>query len=78
MSPRAVEPVAPGPMELVFRYTCPYCTHQCPLVAPFQPSMAQCENCGEHFPILPVDERSVLFVKLMLANGPAAQDPDFS
>ena len=77
MNPRAVQPVAPGRMELVFLYTCPHCKHECPLISPTQPGMARCENCLEPFPVIPVDERSVLYVKLMLGNGMAAQDPDF-
>ena len=40
--------------------------------------MAQCDACGRPFPIVPVDERSVQYIKLMLNNGRAAVDPDFA
>mgnify|MGYP000986817533 CR=1 FL=1 len=43
-----------------------------------QPSMTRCESCGEPFPVMPVDERTVHYVKIMLANGRAALDPDFA
>jgi hypothetical protein len=39
--------------------------------------MAQCDACGRAFPIVPVEESSVRFMKIMLANGRAAVDPDF-
>ena len=34
--------------------------------------MTRCESCGEPFPVMPVDERTVHYVKIMLANGRAA------
>ncbi len=64
-------------MELVFFYTCPYCQRELPLVAPPQPTMITCDVCRQAFPIVPIDEHTVQFVKLMLADGPAAVDPDF-
>jgi len=39
--------------------------------------MAKCDSCAKRFPIMPVDERGVRFVRLMLAEGRAALDPDF-
>ena len=64
-------------MELVFFYACPYCQRELPLVAPTQPTMITCDMCRQSFPIVPVDEYSVQFVKLMLADGQAAIDPDY-
>ena len=77
MSPRPVAPVKPMGMELVFFYSCPFCRRELPLVAPAQPTMITCEMCRQSFPIVPVDEYTVQFVKLMLADGPAAIDSDF-
>ena len=39
--------------------------------------MAQCDACRGHFPIVPVDERTVKFLRIILAGGRAAIDPDF-
>lgn len=78
LSSRPVQPVPPESMELVFFYRCPGCGRRNPLIAPTQPSMTRCESCGEPFPVMPVDERTVHYVKIMLANGRAALDPDFA
>jgi transcription elongation factor Elf1 len=77
MPRRPVAPVKPASMELVFFYTCPYCQRELPLVSPQQPTMISCDMCRQSFPIVPVDEYSVQFVKLMLADGKAAIDPDY-
>lgn len=70
-------PVKPTGLELIYFYACPYCERQVPLLSPTQPTMAQCDACRKHFPIVPVDERSVTFIKIMLAQGKAGIDPDF-
>ena len=77
MSRRPVAPVKPIGMELVFFYPCPNCRREFPLVAPLQPTMITCDACRQPFPIVPIDEYSVQFVKAMLADGPAAIDPDY-
>ena len=77
MSRRPVAPVKPLSVELVFFYACPYCQRELPLVSPPQPTMITCDVCRQSFPIVPVDEYSVQFVKLMLADGQAAIDPDY-
>ena len=77
MSRRPVAPATPVSVELVFFYACPYCQRELPLVAPSQPTMVTCDTCRQSFPIVPVDEYSVQFVKLMLADGQAAIDPDY-
>jgi hypothetical protein len=74
---KPLTPVKPTGLELIYLYPCPFCQRQVPLLSPTQPSMAQCDACQGHFPIVPADERSVRFVKLMLANGKAGVDPDF-
>ena len=78
LSSRPAQPVPPESMELVFFYRCPGCGRRNPLIAPTQPSMTRCESCGEPFPVMPVDERTVHYVKIMLATGRAALDPDFA
>ena len=77
MARRPVPPVKPTSMELVFFYPCPYCRRELPLVAPAQPAMITCDVCRQSFPIVPIDEYSVQFVKLLLADGPAAIDQDY-
>lgn len=74
---RPVQPVLPTGMELIFLYRCPHCGRKTALIAPTQPSMAQCDMCGIPFPLVPIDERTVRFIKIMLADGRAAVDPDF-
>ncbi len=70
-------PVKPTGIELVYLYVCPFCQRQVPIVSPTQPSMVQCEACRSSFPIVPVDDKTVQFVKIVLANGKAGIDPDF-
>lgn len=74
---RPVTPVQPTGMELIFLYRCPHCGRKTALISPTQPAMAQCDACNMPFPLVPVDERTVHFIKLMLADGRAAVDPDF-
>lgn len=70
-------PVRPTGMEVLYFYACPFCGRDVPVAAPVQPAMVKCDVCAKHFPIVPVDERSVRFIKTMLANGRAGIDPDF-
>ena len=72
-----VFPVAPEGMELVFFYPCPACGRHVPRVNPVEVSMAVCDNCGKSFPIIPVDEYTLQYIRIMLANGAAAGDLDF-
>ena len=64
-------------MELIFYYPCPHCEHQVALRAPTQAAMVRCDSCARHFPIMPVDEHGIRFVRIMLAEGRAALEPDF-
>jgi len=48
-----------------------------PVAPPGNPALAQCAACRARFPIVPVDERTVNFGKLMTAGGKAAVDPNF-
>ena len=77
-SQRPVAPVPPTGMELIFMYRCPHCGRKAALIAPTQPVMVQCDACQMPFPLVPVDERTVQYIKLMLAGGKAAADPDFA
>ncbi len=77
MKDKFIQPAKPLAMEIVFFYACPHCQHEMPLVAPLQPSMITCEVCHMRYPIVPIDEASVQFVKVMLANGCAAVDADY-
>jgi hypothetical protein len=64
-------------MELVFFYVCPYCRRQLPVPSPLLPAMITCSVCGKDFPIVPVDQYTAHFVRLMMGDGPAAVDPDY-
>lgn len=77
MEHKPLSPVKPVGMEIIFYYTCPYCNRKVPLVAPNQPSMGQCDVCQRQFPIVPADNKTILFIKTMLDNGKAAIDPDY-
>lgn len=70
-------PVPPDGMEVLFFYQCPHCGRHVPLVSPTEPRMASCDACARTFPIIPVDEHSLHFVRIMLAGGKAASSPDF-
>ncbi len=70
-------PVKPTGMEIIWFYGCPFCHRQVPLPTTVQPGMARCDKCGEHFPIAPVDDRGVRFMKLITADGKAAVHADF-
>lgn len=80
MSEKLVRPLAPVPpdgMEFLIFYKCPHCGKHVGVPAPTEPRMITCEGCRMAFPIIPVDEHSVHFVRIMLAGGKAAADPDF-
>jgi hypothetical protein len=78
MNPKKpLTPIKPIGMELIFLYPCPHCGQAVPVASPVKPALAQCASCRGRFPIVPVDERTVNFVKLMTAGGKAAIDPDF-
>ncbi len=74
---KPLTPVKPSGIEIICFYTCPFCGRDVPVMAPTQPTMARCEACSGEFPIVPVDERSIRFFKLITANGKAAVDSDF-
>lgn len=77
MNKRPIEPAKPLAFELVVYYACPYCLNHCPVLSPTQPTMAMCTDCHKQFPIVPIDESSMQFLRVIWANGPAAIDPDF-
>lgn len=74
---RNVKPAAPCGVELIFFYICPHCGQKNALIAPTAPSSVKCENCQQNFPILPVNARSIQYIKLMLGNGSSAVDLDY-
>lgn len=76
-SKKPVGPVKPSGMEVIYLYPCPHCQREVPLISPTRPAMAQCDSCRMNFPIVPVDEKTVRYLKLMLAQGRASIDPDF-
>jgi len=74
---RPIIPVKPSGLEVIYLYPCPFCGRQVPLVAPVKPTVAECDACRQRFPVVPADEKTVRFVKLMTANGNAGIDPDY-
>ena len=76
-SKKPLTPVKPTGMEVIYLYPCPFCEREVPLIAPTRPAMAQCDACRKNFPIVPVDDRTIRYFKIMLAGGKASIDPDF-
>ena len=74
---RPLAPVAPDGMEILFFYQCPRCAKHIAVPSPTEPRMIVCDGCHQSFPIIPVDERGVQYIRIMLAGGKAATDPDF-
>lgn len=74
---RPVVPVPPDGMELVFFYQCPNCGRHVPLASPTEPRMVTCDACHFAFPIIPVEEQGLHYIRIMMAGGKAAGDPDF-
>lgn len=72
-----VTPVGPCSLDLVFSYRCPHCGKKNHLISPMQPEMVSCGSCSQAFPVLPVDDRTIHFIQIMLNNGRAAVDQDF-
>lgn len=80
MSEQSGKPLAPTPpdgMEIIFFYKCPFCARHVAIASPTEPRLLVCDNCRKSFPIIPVDEHSLHYVRIMLAGGKAAADPDF-
>ena len=76
-SERPLAPVAPDGMEMLFFYKCPRCGKHIPAASPTEPRMLACDACRQSFPIIPIDEYALHYVRIMLGNGKAAADPDF-
>lgn len=74
---RPIEPVPPDGMELIVFYKCPYCSRHIGLPAPIEPRMLPCDVCHHTFPIIPVDESDLQYLRIMTAGGKALADPDF-
>lgn len=74
---RPVAPVPPDGMEILFFYKCPFCSRHIGVPSPIEPRMLRCEACHGQFPIIPVEEQGLHYIRIMLANGQAAADPDF-
>lgn len=74
---KPTDPVKPRAVEMVFIYGCPFCGREIPLISPTNPIMVRCDVCVKQFPIVPVEKKTIAYIKLMLSNGEAAVDPDF-
>lgn len=74
---RPIAPVAPDGMEILFFYKCPRCSKHVAVASPTEPRMLICDGCRMSFPIIPVDEQGLHYIRIMLAGGKAAADPDF-
>jgi ribosomal protein S27E len=77
VSGKTINPVKPSALELVFMYRCPHCDNENTLLAPTRPGLVRCNVCRRDFAIIPVEERTISFIKLILANGTSAIDQDF-
>ncbi len=74
---KPLAPVKPAGLELLLFYPCPFCEYKRPVLNPVVPTVTKCDNCSSTFPIVPVDRKTLDFLKVMLDNGRAAIDPDF-
>ena len=70
-------PVLPAGVELVVMYPCSRCGRQVPLLAPIDPAMARCDACGHRFPVAPVDEKTIRFLKTITADGRTLVEPGY-
>lgn len=70
-------PVHPISLELVLMYPCPRCGRQVPLMAPVDPSMARCDACDHRFPVAPVDEKTIRFLKTITSDGQTLVEPEY-
>lgn len=74
---RPQAPVPPDGMEMIFFYKCPRCGRHMAVPSPTDPRVIVCDGCRLSFPIIPVDEHGLHYVRIMLAGGKGAADPDF-
>ncbi len=74
---RPVDPAVPVGMDIVIHYICPHCRRRIRVPAPTQPGTIACPQCRHRFPIVPADERTLAFIRIMTADGAAAANPDF-
>ncbi len=72
-----VAPVKPVGLEFLFIYACPFCRQQHSIIPFTRPATMRCDQCRKQFPIIPVDGKTLAYLKFMLANGKACIDPDF-
>lgn len=72
-----VAPVPPDGMEILFFYQCPSCGKHVAVPSPTEPRMLACDGCRTTFPIIPVDETSLHYIRVIMAGGRAAADQDF-
>lgn len=70
-------PVAPDGMEIIFFYKCPGCGKHVAVASATEPRMIMCDGCRFNFPIIPVEEHGLHYIRIMLSGGKAAADPDF-
>lgn len=74
---RPVDPVAPVGMTMIFHYACPFCRRTVPLDTPTQATMVFCPHCTRRFPIIPVDESVVHFIRIMTDDGRGAANQEY-
>ena len=56
---------------------CPHCGQPNYVPEPVQPESCRCGRCAQTFPIIPVDRRTLQYLRIMFDNGRAAADIDF-
>lgn len=74
---KPVSPVLPEAMEIVFFYPCPQCGRHVPRTNPIEATVIVCDNCAFSFPIVPVDEYALQYLRIILSNGKSVVDSDF-
>ncbi len=77
MKEKPIDPVKPVGMDIILYYPCPFCKNKVPIIAPVQPSLGYCDRCHREFPLVPADEKSINFLKLIFDDGRAIIDSTF-
>lgn len=74
---KPTRPVMPSGLEFVIYYTCPNCGAMNGAFSPVEPGMLTCGHCQTEFPVIPVDARSLQYIRLMTGNGRFMVESDF-
>ncbi|KUJ96233.1 MAG: hypothetical protein PWR24_1066 [Desulfonauticus sp.] len=72
------EPIWPTDVEILLFYPCPKCQRKMPVIAPLEPTMIKCDQCGYSYPLAPVKVEDILYLKTVLAGGLSLVDENLA